>query len=61
MLIKPFVFQIILLKACTIEVMLLRAAKQYDKKSKAINVLNGKYYDKSSFYRAGTYRYIALL
>jgi len=45
--------QIILLKACTIEVMLLRAAKQYDKKSKAINFLNGKFYDKNSFYRAG--------
>nr|XP_002120859.1 oxysterols receptor LXR-beta isoform X1 [Ciona intestinalis] len=45
--------QILLLKACTIEVMLLRAAKQYDKKSKAINFLNGKFYDKSSFYRAG--------
>ncbi|XP_076799660.1 uncharacterized protein LOC143444346 isoform X2 [Clavelina lepadiformis] len=45
--------QIVLLKACTIEVMLLRAAKQYDKKSKTINFLNGKFYDKSSFYRAG--------
>lgn len=45
--------QIVLLKACTIEVMLLRAAKQYDKKSKAINFLNGKFYDKNSFYRAG--------
>nr|CAB3264433.1 oxysterols receptor LXR-beta [Phallusia mammillata] len=45
--------QIVLLKACTIEVMLLRAAKQFDKKSKAINFLNGKFYDRSSFYRAG--------
>ena len=35
--------------------MLLRAAKQYDKKNKAINVLNGKYYDKSSFYKAGAF------
>lgn len=48
--------QIVLLKACTIEVMLLRAAKQYDKRSKAINFLNGKFYDKNSFYRAGMQR-----
>jgi len=46
-------FQIVLLKACTIEVMLLRAAKQYQRTSKAINFLNGKFYNKNSFYRAG--------
>nr|AGB58266.1 liver X receptor [Halocynthia roretzi] len=45
--------QIVLLKSCAIEVMLLRAAKQYNKADGTTNFLNGKFYDKSSFYRAG--------
>ncbi|XP_077965879.1 uncharacterized protein LOC120336177 [Styela clava] len=45
--------QIVLLKACAIEVLLLRAAKQYNKHDGTINFLNGMLYDKSCFYRAG--------
>ena len=45
--------QIVLLKACAIEVMLLRAAKQYNKNDGSINFLNGKFYTKSSFFKAG--------
>lgn len=45
--------QIVLLKACAIEVMLLRAAKAYNKHDGTINFLNEKFYDKSTFYKAG--------